>query len=82
MKIVFDENKRQQNLIKHGLDFADLDISFFLSAVVSPARSGRFIAIGSWRGMMVLSVVHRPLGTEALSVISMRPASKSERKLR
>jgi uncharacterized DUF497 family protein len=27
--IVWDEPKRQQNLAKHSLDFAELDLSFF-----------------------------------------------------
>lgn len=82
MKIVFDESKRQLNLRKHGLDFAALDMEFFLEAIVFPARDGRFVAIGRWQGAVILSVVHKPLGTEALSIISMRPASKSERNIR
>ena len=47
MKIVWDEPKRLANLEKHGLDFADLNETFFDNAVV----------------------------------ISMRPASRNERKL-
>lgn len=44
--IVWDEPKRQSNLAKHGLDFADLDEAFFLSALVVPAKNGRHMAIG------------------------------------
>ena len=79
MKIVWDEAKRQRNLAKHGMDFADLSLEFFLSANVGPARNGRYLAIGELDGRIVVTVVFRPLGNEALSVISMRPASSKER---
>jgi uncharacterized DUF497 family protein len=61
------------------LDFADLDIEFFLSAYVEPAKQGRFLAIGSLSGQMVIAVVVRPLGSEALSIVSMRRANRAER---
>lgn len=32
MKIVWDEPKREANLFKHKLDFADLDETFFENA--------------------------------------------------
>ena len=78
--IVWDEPKRQTNLADRGLDFADLDEAFFLDAVVVPAKRGRFMAIG-WFGEAILAVVFAPLGTEGLSVVSMRPASRKERAL-
>jgi uncharacterized protein len=78
MKIVWDEPKRLSNLAKHGLDFADLDAGFFADAVFGPADRGRFVAVGEWAGIAI-TVVFRPLGTEAISVISMRPASRKER---
>ena len=80
MKIVWDEPKRQINLDKHGLDFADLTIDFFEAARVEPAKQDRFLAVGELNGVAVIAVVFRPLGSEALSVISMRPASRNERK--
>ena len=46
LMIVWDEPKREQNLAKHGLDFADLDEEFFLASVVVPAKDGRYMAIG------------------------------------
>lgn len=82
MKIVWDEPKRLANLDKHGLDFADLNETFFDSALVIPShnRSRRWVAIGvSIRGVIV--VVFARLGREGVSIISMRPASRSERKL-
>lgn len=79
MIIVWDEPKRQQNLTKHGLDFAELDLSFFLNAAIQPARGDRAIAIGELKGRLVVAVVFLPMGREAISIISMRPASRRER---
>jgi uncharacterized DUF497 family protein len=80
MKIVWDERKRAINLKGRGLDFADLDVEFFAASVVVPAKEHRYMAIGRFRGV-ILSVIFRPLGTEAVSVISMRRASRKERKV-
>lgn len=80
MKIVWDEPKRLSNIDKHGLDFADLTVAFFEAAAIYPARWGRSFAFGHF-GDQVLTVVFAPLGTEAISVVSMRPASPKERKL-
>ncbi len=79
MEIVWDEPKRQLNLAKHGLDFAGLDSAFFETAIVMQVKRGRFLAIGELSGEIAVSVVFKPLGTEAVSVISMRPASRKER---
>ncbi len=81
MLITWDEPKREKNLAKHGMDFADLTIEFFDASVVVPAKEGRFQAVGELNGEIVIAVVFRPLGSEALSVISMRPASRKERSL-
>ena len=81
MKIVWDEIKRKTNLLKHGLDFADLDPDFFAEALVVRSREGRFVAVGEFKGQFVTAVVFRRLGTEAVSIISMRPASRRERNL-
>lgn len=82
MRIVWDEPKRLANLDKHGLDFADLNETFFDTALVLPShnKSKRWVAVGvSVRGVIV--VVFARLGREGVSIISMRPASRSERKL-
>ena len=79
MDIVWDEPKRGTNFENRGLDFADLDPDFFAASVAVPARDGRFKAIGPFRGD-ILAVIFKPLGSEALSVISMRRASRKERK--
>ena len=78
--IVWDEPKRQANLARHGLDFADLDEWFFLDAVTVPAKDNRYMAIGRMNDGTI-AVVFAVLGTEGVSVISMRPASRKERSL-
>ena len=79
MRIVWDEPKRLANLARHGLDFADLDTDFFSEAAFGSADTGRFVAVGEWTGIAI-TVVFKPLGAEAISVISMRPASRKERR--
>jgi uncharacterized DUF497 family protein len=80
MRIVWDESKRIANLASHDMDFADLDEAFFDTAVIVPVKFGRLAAVGRHRNGIVLVVFAR-LGTEAISVISMRPASRKERRL-
>jgi len=77
--LVWDEPKRLQNLAKQGLDFADLRYDFFEASRVFPARRGRFMAIGTFQNMVIVAVVFSPLGSEALSIISLRFASAKER---
>ena len=79
MKIVWDEPKRLKNLATHGLDFAALDIAFFAEAIVVPAKLGRSMAIGVLEDG-VIATIFVTLGREGISVISMRPASRKERK--
>jgi len=80
MKIVWDEPKREANLVKHGMDFASLTIDFFETSTVIPAKNGRLQAIGRLADGTIV-VIFVTLGTAALSVISMRPARKDERSL-
>ncbi|WP_234729705.1 BrnT family toxin [Acidocella facilis] len=82
MIIVWDEPKRLQNLAKHGLDFAEFEAGFDAdTALVVTAKGGRFMMIGMFRGVLLAAVVAAPLGAEAISLVSMRPASKKERDL-
>ncbi|MER8482752.1 BrnT family toxin [Mesorhizobium sp. M1322] len=76
--MIWDEPKRVTNLENRGLDFAKLDIEFFATAIVLPAKAGWLKAIGELRET-ILAVIFRPLGSEAISVISMRRASRKER---
>jgi uncharacterized DUF497 family protein len=81
VKIVWDEPKRLANIVKHdGLDFADLDELFFERSMIVPAKGNRLIAVGRLKdGVMV--VVFVVLGSEGVSIISMRSANRKERKL-
>lgn len=80
MMIVWDEWKRIANLEKHGLDFADLTLDFFQAARIGHTRGNRYMAIGRVNDGTI-SVVFAALGTEAISVISMRAANSKERRL-
>lgn len=80
MKIVWDEPKRQANIGKHGFDFADLTVEFFLSATIIRAHSERRAAIGTLKKGTVVTI-YMERGTEALSVISLRSASKKKRQI-
>jgi uncharacterized DUF497 family protein len=80
MIIVWDERKRGVNLAKHGMDFAELSVEFFLGSMVVPARDGRSMAIGRLNPDTIV-VVFMVLGDKGVSVISMRPASAKERRL-
>jgi uncharacterized DUF497 family protein len=81
MQIAWDEPKRLANLDKHGMDFVDLTIHFFESAVVYPGKAGRFVAVSRLENKFAVAVIFRPLGSEAISVISMRLAGRKERNL-
>jgi uncharacterized DUF497 family protein len=80
VKIVWDEPKRLGNIEKHDLDFRDLTFEFFLTSAIVPARNGRMKAIGRLSDGTV-AVIFVTFGSEALSVISTRPARKDERAL-
>ncbi|MGB0798092.1 MAG: BrnT family toxin [Planktomarina sp.] len=78
--ITWDEPKRAANIAKHGLDFADLTLEYFLSATVVDVHSGRRAAIGTLADG-TLTTIFFELGTQGLSVISLRPASAKERQM-
>lgn len=80
MIITWDEPKRLANLDKHGMDFALLTEDFFADALIIPAREGRYKAVGMLAdGTLV--VIFALLGSEAISIISMRTASANERRM-
>ena len=76
MQISFDKQKRQLNLSKHGLDFVDLDVEYFANSIVVPAKLGRFMAIG-----VLSNDVIAKRSSQGLSIVSMRAASRKERKI-
>ncbi len=79
MIIVWDEPKRLANIDKHGIDFAVIGEEFFISAIVLPAKDGRYAAIGNLDGVIV--VIFVALGSEGVSIVSARAASRQERSL-
>ena len=87
MLIVWDEGKRQSNLAKHHLDFASVEGGFdFTRALALPARDSsggrkRLRLIGELDGVLIAAIIVSPQGTEALSIISLRPASQMEQEL-
>lgn len=86
MRITYDEPKRALNLEVHGFDFADFAEGFdFDTAKQFPTYASpftgrtRFGLIGWFRGEVVVVGIVSPLGSEALSLVSFRHASKRER---
>ncbi|MCJ2098624.1 BrnT family toxin [Methylobacterium sp. E-046] len=85
MTTTWDEPKRLANLAKHGLDFADFEASFdgetalILQTRHSQTGRRRYKLIGDWNGQQVVAVIVSPLGTEALSLVSLRQADPEER---
>ncbi len=79
MEIIWDEPKRLANLIKHGFDFANLSEEFFVSSMIIPANHKRWMAIGILTDG-VIAVVFARMGSEGISIISMRRASVKERR--
>lgn len=78
MRFEWDESKRVANLHKHGLDFADVIFFDWESALVTPTYSNRFKAIGYFEDGTAV-IIYGLLGSEAVSIISFRPASARER---
>lgn len=80
----WDDSKRQSNLELHGFDFADVYLFEWDEADISPtypSRTGRsrLQATGLLFNDLV-TIVFSPLGTEAYSIVSMRRASRKERR--
>jgi uncharacterized DUF497 family protein len=79
------ESKRLANLAKHGLDFATVAGKFDWSTAVNipakPSRTGRArtIFVGRMIDGVIVVLVTSELGAEALSIVSMRPANRTER---
>ncbi len=83
--LIWDEAKRQSNLRKHGLDFADADevLESRYRLDISAVRGGemRMLSISYALGFLaVLTVVHTERDG-ATRVISFRHASNEEREV-
>lgn len=87
MIFVWDETKRLANLAKHKLDFADKENGFnFADAIALPAKPSttgrnRLRLIGELNGALLVAIIASPLGAEAVSIVSLRPANKRESQL-
>ena len=83
MKFEWDEAKRQANLAKHGIDFADVEPLFDGPTVTTLDQrfdygEERFVTFGLLNGL-VLTVVHTETDT-VIRLISARKAAKNEEK--
>jgi uncharacterized DUF497 family protein len=85
MHEIWDEPKRQTNIAAQGSDFADVrDKPEWATAQIVPfcpscRSSPHCIAVDYLYDDLVARVCS-PLGTEAISAISLRPASRKERR--
>lgn len=81
MRFIWHEPKRQTNLIKHGIDFADA-IKVFTGSTFTfeddreNYSEQRWVTLGML-GMRVVVIVHTETEDE-IRIISMREANKSE----
>lgn len=79
----WDENKRERNLVKHGLDFSDAEVVFndpnALSAPDNRYTDDRWQLIGKLEDTLIVLVAYTELNTETIRVISMRKATARER---
>ncbi|MDZ7751402.1 MAG: BrnT family toxin [Gammaproteobacteria bacterium] len=85
MTFVWDSNKAQTNLAKHGVTFAQAAQAFFDPFLrVTDAdtdQEARDAVIGMDERWNLLFVVHIVLEEDAIRLISARKATPSERKL-
>ena len=82
MRFAWDDGKRDSNLAKHGLDFADAEE--VLSGVTLTVKDDRFeygehrfVTLGLLKDVVV--VVAHTETDEEIRVISMRKATKNEK---
>jgi len=81
MRFIWDENKRQSNLIKHGFDFADAEFVFAGATFTYEDdrfayEEQRFITLGLLDGILV-AIAHTE-ANDKIRVISMRRGTKHE----
>ncbi|NJN96156.1 MAG: BrnT family toxin [Anaerolineales bacterium] len=84
MKFEWDEAKRQTNLHKHRLDFAEAEIIFSGATFTFEDNryaygEDRFITLGLLKGAVV--VIAHTERNEVIRIISLRKATKYEQQL-
>lgn len=81
----WDDNKNQQNIRKHGIDF-ELAKRIFEHRVITALDTrevygeDREISIGMVDGILILTVVHTERSGGITRIISARKATRQERK--
>jgi len=85
MRFTWDPEKRQTNLEKHGVDFADAETVFRgVILTFEDARRNygeqRWIALGMLRGTVVAMAFTEPR-EDQIRLLSMRRATRNEQKL-
>lgn len=82
MRYEWDETKRQENLRKHGVDFADavavLEDPFNITLEDDSEHEARFITLGASAIGSVLYVVWTERSRDIVRIISARRASPGE----
>ena len=84
MELTWDEKKNEQNIKKHGFDFAEAN-QVFDSVLISSLDDSqdygedRWIAIGMLQNGTVVVVVFTEEEIDIIRMISMRKASKNEK---
>jgi len=84
MELTWDEKKNEQNIKKHGFDFAEAN-QVFDSVLISSLDDSqdygedRWIAIGMLQNGTVVVVVFTEEENDIIRMISMRKASKNEK---
>lgn len=84
MKYVWDENKNETNIRKHGFDFADAHEVFdgpYLEKLDERFDYGeeRWIAVGLLRGILCVVVVYAEPQKGIVRIISFRKGDRHER---
>jgi uncharacterized DUF497 family protein len=80
----WDDNKNRSNIRKHGFDFADAEEMFRNILLARPDTQedygeGRWVGIGVTHGRIAV-VVFTDRGPETIRIISLRKATRRERK--
>ncbi len=85
MKFEWDEDKRQRNLRRHGIDFEDVPQIFDGHTVTTEDSridygEVRYLTLGMLRNYVILLVVHTERDSDVTRIISARKATKHEQK--
>lgn len=83
MRFQWDENKNEENIKKHGFDFADAYVMFDWPMLLgidrrAPYRESRLVGVGFLQERIAVIVFSQP-DDDTIRVISLRKALKHER---